>query len=366
MWVGRSSALRAYPRPSTWLRRGVLVVSLLAPPASAADIASCSALFFGVEGRSDAPAAHACFSRLREGARAKGLLPPGTDALSLYAPLILMHLEGRGTSVDLDEVAKLLEEWKQIGRDGIEPRLFLHRVWLERKSGLGVGSPRIRFCDLPGDDAFRLRCEEIDRRRRVAIHERRLREIRDRVPKTVRAGLGSLAFAFEGYADREGERVRRLGPLDLLSGPDVSAHEALLDEHFAQALRSVLVARDVHPATGIEAQRIERNLTQAYDADRREKKEAFRRYEDSLPDSADEYQRYRHAYEAAAARAQDAWGRYRDAWVDVARAGAPGGAGALDQESRVRAMLARQRMSEIRRDSTTGSNADLLNPPVLR
>lgn len=322
----------------------------------------CSVAYFGIGTEPDYAKAYTCFSGERQQLREAAVLPPGADGVSLYAPLILMRLDGSGVDVDLDEVETLLAEWKQIG-GGDEQRLFLRRVLLERRSGLDADDAPIVFCDMPGGRSFRAFCDDIERRKRAAANDRRLEKARESMSPAAQKELGPLVFAFEGYVEREVERVERAQRLDLGGEPLASSHRELVEAHFDEALRRVVVEGDAPEATLLEASRSERDLERTYDEDRREKAAAFATYERSLPDSADEYERLRRAYDEAAQRAHDAWKRYRDAWVDVARASA---SDASTGEAVTRALLAMQRVKEIRPEPNENTSADLLERAPLR
>lgn len=305
----------------------------------------CEDLYFGYAGAPDYEAAYACLDAERERA-ATVLLSPTRDGLSLYGPLILMRLNGRGVEVDLPEASALLAEWGAAEPSPSKQQLYLKRVILERRSGLGGGDAGLlELCDLPGGASFEARCAEIERRREESQQASDMHGHLGRIPEAARPKLQAVIFAFRGYADREAERVERAATLDDDADARVASQRARAQSNFDIVVREALLEASMPAATAVEASRAERAVERRYAEDRRQVEAEFEAYEKALPESADEYERYRRRYETSATQTQAAWKRYRDAWVDVVRAASDD---PNEAEASLRVLLAEQRVGELR------------------
>lgn len=339
MGIGNGLALR---RPASRLFLVFVALLLCSTSHAAAQVAvrDCEDLYFGYGGAPDLEAAYACLqAELDEGAP--------RDPLGVYAPMVLMRLNGRGVPVDLKEASRLLSAWRNVEPRASEQRLYLQRVVLERQSGLGATDPSpIEFCALPADAPFEARCAEIRKRRREGERERALRGLMEHVPEAARPSLRGLIFAFDGYVDQELERSARAQALRD-STEVVAAQHARVQSHFDEVVREVLVERELSEASRADVSRKEGALDRAFEADRTERRAAFVAYEKALPDSAARYARFRREYDQAARQSQAAWRRYRDAWVVAARLGAAESSKADAAEAAVRILLVEQRMTEL-------------------
>lgn len=322
------------------------VLCLTTPVAAAEVFRECEDLYFGFRAAPDFEAAYACFeAKVGEAGDVAA-----RDPLRAYGPLVLMRLNGHGAiAIELKEASRLLAAWQKVEPRASEQRLFLQRVVLERKSGLGpTDPPPIEFCALPGDAAFEARCGEIRRRRGDGERERMLRELREQVPEAVRPALGRLVFAFGGYVEQEVERSARAQALDRDSKEAAGSQRRRVQSHFDAAVRDVLVDRSVPAASRSDATRKERDLDRAFEADRTERRAAFEAFEKALPDSAASYARARRKYDDAARLSRATWERYRDAWIEVARLAVGESGNADAAAASVRHLLAEQRMVELR------------------
>ncbi len=309
----------------------------------------CLDLYFGYTAAPDYEAAYACFDAQRH--RSTSSLAPTRDWLGRYGPMMVMRLNGQGVCVDLEEAAILLNEWQAADPARSEQRLFLKRVLLERRAGLGpVPAAALEFCGLPADAAFTVRCTEIQRRREEGGRARYVGRVREQVPEAAKPKLPGLLLALGGYAEREAERIERAKVLDDDAQEATDRQRGLVQGHFDLALRRLLIDGELESTTSVKASRRGRELERVYQQDRRERAAGFKAYERALPDSAPTYERYRRRYDDSAQRSHAAWKRYRDAWIGVVEATVDGASARAEAEASVRVLLTRQRSRELRPD----------------
>ena len=270
-----------------------------------------------------------------------------------WALLILMHLNGEGTPVDVRKAEELLHAWQKADPTNSLQTQALRQAIDERKQHPGVTYPRIIFCDGVGANTVTMNaCAALSDDIEDIKLKVKMAKVRARMTPAQAAIFGKVLAEFAAFKDAEIRRmyqqsidgtIRRLASL---------AQAAFVRDQFSTLIEETVERRALKPANKEAYEAADRELNQVYRDDIRD---YTREHEERIghtkeKDQIDIYRRYIDDYNKDSKETQIHWIRYRDLCAELARSLYKSQKGALDPALSMKTAITRIRVIELRHD----------------
>jgi uncharacterized protein YecT (DUF1311 family) len=269
--------------------------------------------------------------------------------------LIVMHLNGEGTPMNVQKAEELLQAWQkdEPTQTASLQAQALRKVIDERKEHPGVPYPRIDFCkDIAGDTLALNFCVALSAEIEEVKLGTKLAKIRLKLTPAAAALFDKVTkefYLFEGAEANRGHQRYIGGTCRIIAS---SGQAAFVRYQFSAFIEKIVERRNLEPANQEAYEAADRELNQVYYDDIAD---YVKDYEEQILNLQDEddvgrYRMFIDDYKKDSKEAQIHWIRYRDLCAELARSLYKRQKAGFDPALSMKTALTRIRVIELRHD----------------
>ena len=274
--------------------------------------------------------------------------------------LILMHLNGEGTPVDVKKAEELFKAWENALPHEVTSMQAdaLREAIQERKRDPQKSYPRLEYCtDIAGDTVTLNFCSWIKERLAENDFETVMAITKAKLKGASKAIFDKVVAAFTLYQESESQRMYQQYIDGTIRRVAASEQASFVQEQFLSLVKETVEQRGITPADNRAYEAADNELNQVYQDDIRDYVKFYEKLikNAELVQAHERYKRFIEGYKKAAKKAQIHWINYRDLWVELARSLNQKRTRTFDPIVSMQTALTKLRTVELRNDPVVGN-----------